>query len=290
MTSPVISDMLREYDCANEQQAINALREIMQSVALFALSRQGFFSRAAFYGGTALRILYGLNRGSEDMDFTLLKPDPEFELGGYAKGIQTVFASFGLKVSFAEKFKLHQTDIRAAFLKGNTKAQLLSIGLDNALAQRVYAQKELKIKIEVDVQPPSGFATETISLYRPQPFVVRACTLPDLLAGKLHAVLFRSWSTRVKGRDWYDLAWYAGTHPEYNLRHLEMRARQSGHWTKASQLTEDDVHALLEKKLNCIDLEAAGDDVRPFLRDPNDLAWWSRDFFLDVLHRLHALQ
>ena len=290
MTNPVISEMLQEYKCANEQQAMNALREIMQNVALFALSRQGFFSRAAFYGGTALRILYGLNRGSEDMDFTLLKPDPKFELGGYAGGIETVFASFGLKVSFAEKVKLRKTDIRSAFLKGNTKAQLLSIGLDGALARRIHARNELKIKIEVDFQPPSGFATETISLYRPQPFAVRACTLPDLLAGKLHAVLFRSWGTRVKGRDWYDLAWYAGTHPEYNLRHLEMRARQSGDWSGVSSLTEDDVHALLEEKLASIDLEAAGDDVRPFLRDLNDLAWWNRDFFLDAFRRLHAVK
>ena len=290
MNQPVISDMLREYACANEQQTVNALREIMQSVALFALSRQDFFARAAFYGGTALRILYGLNRGSEDMDFTLLKPDPGFELGGYADGIETVFASFGLKVSFAEKVKLRRTDIRSAFLKGNTKTQLLSIGLDGTLARRIHARNELKIKIEVDVQPPLGFSTENHSLYRPQPFAVRACTLPDLLAGKLHAVLFRSWGSRVKGRDWYDLAWYAGTHPEYNLRHLENRARQSRDWTGASPLTDDTVHALLEEKLNSIDLKAAGDDVRPFLRDPNDLAWWSRDFFLGAFRRLRAVK
>ena len=288
MKHPVISEMLQAYACANEQQAANALREIMQSVALFALSRQDFFSRAAFYGGTALRILYGLNRGSEDMDFTLLEPAPEFELGNYAGGIETVFASFGLEVSFAEKVKLRKTDIRSAFLKGNTKAQLLSIGLDGALARRIHARNELKIKIEVDVQPPSGFATEIKYLYRPQPFAVRACTLPDLLAGKLHAVLFRSWGKRVKGRDWYDLAWYAGTHPEYNLRHLENRARQSGDWSGASHLTDEVVHAMLESKLNSIDLAAAGDDVRPFLRDPNDLACWDRDFFLDVFRRLRA--
>ena len=288
MNHPVISEMLQAYACANEQQAANALREIMQSVALFALSRQDFFSRAAFYGGTALRILYGLNRGSEDMDFTLLEPDPKFELGNYAGGIETVFASFGLVVSFAEKVKLRKTDIRSAFLKGNTKAQLLSIGLDGALARRIHARNELKIKIEVDVQPPSGFATEIKYLYRPQPFAVRACTLPDLLAGKLHAVLFRSWGKRVKGRDWYDLAWYAGTHPEYNLRHLENRARQSGDWSGASHLTDEVVHAMLESKLNSIDLAAAGDDVRPFLRDPYDLACWNKDFFLDVFRRLHA--
>ena len=290
MNQSVISEMLREYACENEQQAANALREIMQSVTLFALSRLEFFSRAAFYGGTALRILYGLNRGSEDMDFTLLEPNSAFELSGYSGGIETVFASFGLNVTFSQKIKVGRTDIRSGFLKGNTKAQLLSIGLDGALARRIHAHREMKIKIEVDVQPPSGFDTEIRYLYRPQPFAVRACTLPDLLAGKLHAVLFRSWSNRVKGRDWYDLAWYAGAHPVYNLRHLECRARQSGDYSDAAPLTDEAVHAMLEARLSRIDVDAVAEDVRPFLRDQNELACWSREFFLDAFRRLHAAE
>ena len=290
MNQPVIAEMLRAYSCANEQQAVNALREIMQSVALFALSRQDFFGRAAFYGGTALRILYGLNRGSEDMDFSLLEPDGAFELGVYADGLETVFASFGLSVTFSEKIKVGRTDIRSGFLKSNTQAQLLNIGLDGALARRIHSRSEMKIKIEVDVQPPPDFKTEIKYLYRPQPFAVRACTLPDLLAGKLHAVLFRSWGSRVKGRDWYDLAWYAGTHPAYNLRHLESRARQSGDYSDSAPLTDKAVHAMLAEKLDRVDIAAAAEDVRPFLRDPNDLACWSRDFFLDVFRRLHAAE
>ena len=287
MNHPVVSEMLREYSCANEQQAVNALREIMQSLALFALSRQDFFGRAAFYGGTALRILYGLNRGSEDMDFSLLEPDREFDLNRYADGLRTVFASFGLDVAFSEKIKVGRTDIRSGFLKGNTRAQLLSIGLNRALARQVHARSEMKIKIEVDIQPPGGFGTEIKYLYRPQPFAVRACALPDLLAGKLHAVLFRSWGARVKGRDWYDLAWYSGAHPEYNLRHLENRARQSGDYSGAAPLTDEAVHAMLEARLDRIDIDAAADDVRPFLREQADLACWSREFFLDAFRRLH---
>lgn len=288
MNQPVILEMLREYACANEQQAVNALREIMQSVALFALSRENFFSRAAFYGGTALRILYGLNRGSEDMDFSLLEPDPEFELGDYAAGMKTVFASFGMDVAFSQKIKVDRTDIQSGFLKSNTQAQLLSIGLDGALARRIHARREMKIKIEVDVQPPPGFRTEIKYLYRPQPFAVRAYALPDLLAGKLHAVLFRSWGSRVKGRDWYDLAWYAGSHPAYDLPHLESRARQSGDYSDAAPLTDGAVHAMLEERLNRIDVDAVAEDVRPFLRDQNELTCWSRAFFLDAFRRLHA--
>ena len=288
MNQPVIMEMLREYACTSEQQAVNALREIMQNVALFALSRQDFFSRAAFYGGTALRILYGLNRGSEDMDFSLLKPDREFELGAYANGLETVFASFGMNVTFSQKLKVARTDIQSGFLKGNTQAQLLSIGLDGALVRRIHSRREMKIKIEVDVQPPPGFKTEIKYLYRPQPFAVRACTLPDLLAGKLHAVLFRSWGSRVKGRDWYDLAWYAGAHPAYNLQHLESRARQSGDYSDAEPLTDEAVHTMLEERLNQMDMNAAAEDVRPFLRAQNDLTCWSREFFLDAFRRLYA--
>ena len=290
MNQPVILEMLREYACTNEQQAVNALREIMQSVALFALSRQDFFSRTAFYGGTALRILYGLNRGSEDMDFSLLEPDSGFELGAYADGLETVFASFGLNVTFSQKIKIGRTDIQSGFLKGNTQAQLLSIGLDDGVIRRIHAHREMKIKIEVDVQPPPGFRTEIKYLYRPQPFAVRACTLPDLLAGKLHAVLFRSWGSRVKGRDWYDLAWYAGAHPAYNLLHLECRARQSGDYSDAAPLTDEAVHAMLAERLDRIDIKAAAEDVRPFLQDQNDLACWSREFFLDAFRRLHAAE
>ena len=288
MSHPLISDMLQEYSCSNEQQAVNALREIMQNVALLALSRQDFFSRAAFYGGTALRILYGLNRGSEDMDFTLLSPDAKFDLSDYAGGLESTFSSFGLNVAFSRKIKVARSDVQSGFLKSNTKVQLLSIGLDAALAQKVHSRQEMKIKIEIDVQPPSGIGTEIKYLYRPQPFAVRSCTLPDLLAGKLHAVLFRAWKTRVKGRDWYDLAWYAGSHPEYNLRHLESRSRQSGDYTDKKPLTDELVHAMLEEKLRQIDLDAVKADVSPFLHDQNELDVWSKDFFRDAFQRLHA--
>ena len=288
MSHQLITEMLRAYSCSNEQQAVNALREIMQNVSLLALSRQDFFSRAAFYGGTALRILYGLNRGSEDMDFTLLSPDNRFDLNSYAGGLESTFASFGLKVAFSKKTKVSRNDIQSGFLKGNTKVQLLSIGLDAALAQKVHSRREMKIKIEVDVHPPSGFETEIKYLYLPQPSAVRSCTLPDLLAGKLHAVLFRSWKSRVKGRDWYDLAWYAGAHPEYNLRHLESRSRQSGDYTDEAPLSDELVHAMLEEKLCQLDISSMKADVSPFLHDQNELSCWSEDFFIDVFRRLHS--
>ncbi len=289
MTNPAITEMLNAYSCKSDQDYVNGLREIMQSVALLALARNDFFNHAAFYGGTALRILYGLNRGSEDMDFSLLAADAGFDLGNYAAGIETEFASFGLSAAFSEKIKMINTNIQSGFLKSNTQTQLLSIGLDAALAGRIHARSEMKIKIEVDTAPPPGFDTEIKYLYQPLPFAVRSYTLPSLLAGKLHAVLFRAWKSRIKGRDWYDLAWYAGLHPEYNLAHLENRARQSGDYTGAAPLTASAVHSMLTERLRQLDAEAMKADVRPFLRDPRELAIWSKDFFEDVFKRLKSV-
>ena len=286
MSNPAILEMLKSYTCKSDQDYINALREIMQSIALSALARNDFFNHAAFYGGTALRILYGLDRGSEDMDFSLLKPDENFDLMKYANGIETEFSAFGMTALFSEKIKMVNTNIQSGFLKSNTQTQLLSIGIDEKLARQINARSEVKIKIEVDVLPPSGFDTEIKYLYQPYPFSVRSYCLPDLLAGKLHAVLFRKWKNRIKGRDWYDLAWYAGKYPQYNLSHLENRARQSGDYANAYPLSGDSVHQMLSERLAEVDIEAMKADVRPFLRDPRSLDIWSKDFFADVFQRL----
>lgn len=286
--NPAITDMLASYHCQNAQETLNALREIMQNIALLAFSRTDFFQHAAFYGGTALRILYGLNRGSEDMDFTLLSPDESFDLGVYSDELSNEFTAFGLHAVFSRKLKLNSENIQSGFLKSNTQAQLLSIGLDDEMVRQFHPQSEIKIKVEVDVRPPDGGKSEIRYVYQPVPFSLRSCTLPTLLAGKLHAVLFRSWRTRVKGRDWYDLAWYAGKYPKYSLQHLENRARQSGDYTQNQPLTASLVQELLVARLERVDLEALKADVRPFLRNVNDIEFWSKEFFLDAFPKLQA--
>ncbi len=126
-------------------------------------------------------------------------------------------------------------------------------------------------------------------IYQPIPFAVRACTLPTLLAGKLHAALFRHCQTRVKGRDWYDLVWHAGRHPEYSLAHLEARARQSGNYTAAEPMTDATVQLLLAQRLETLELEAVRADVRPFLRNPAEVAAWTKELFQDAFRRLHGV-
>lgn len=289
MSNQAILEMIDTYSCKSDQDWINALREIMQAIALSALSHNGFFNHAAFYGGTALRILHGLDRGSEDMDFSLLEPDEAFDLMTFATSIKNEFEAFGMQASLSGKIKLPPTHIQSAFLKTNTQTQLLSIGMDEKLARKIHSRSEMKIKIEVDVFPPPGFATEIKYVYQPTPFAVRTYCLPDLLAGKLHAVLFRKWRSRAKGRDWYDLVWYAGRHPQYNLAHLESRARQSGDYNSPKTLREEDVRNMLADRLCQVNLEELQTDVRPFLRNTHQLEVWSKDFFFDVFQRLTAL-
>lgn len=196
----MIREWIQEYKPQNKEQAESALREIMQEVALAGLQRAGFFEKAAFYGGTALRIFYGLNRFSEDMGFSLLEINPDFSLEPYFEDVVQEFEAIGMKVSIREKKKNSKTNIDSAFLKSETVWRELI--LDGIIPQAgVQASPNIKIEIEVDREPPPGFETEEKLLLRPFSFYVKCFTLPNLFAGKIHALLFRKWSTRVKGRD-----------------------------------------------------------------------------------------
>ncbi len=218
--------MLNRYDCQTRDDYVNALREILQELALLGLWRGKFFEHAAFYGGTALRVLYGLDRYSEDLDFSLLRPSPTFHLGVFGDALLREIRSFGFDVDFEPRERPARTRIGSAFLKANTYRQWLVIETGDELLRGLPAGKTLKIKLEVDTDPPGGFETETRYLLQPIPFGLRVYRLPDLFAGKLHAVLCRKWQSRIKGRDWYDLVWYAARHPHVNL--VAASARPAG--------------------------------------------------------------
>ncbi|WP_176014995.1 nucleotidyl transferase AbiEii/AbiGii toxin family protein [Victivallis sp. Marseille-Q1083] len=283
----VIQQMLARYECRNENDYINAIREIMQELALQGLWRGKFFEHAAFYGGTALRILYGLNRGSEDLDFSLLHSDKKFRISDYSGTLKRELAAFGFTVDFVEKAKTLDPNIDSAFLKANTKIQLISIGMPATLTDHIHSRKELKIKLEIDIDPPPGFQTEVKVLLRPIPHMVRVYTLPDLLAGKLHAVLCRKWRNRSKGRDWYDMVWYAGNHPQIDLAHLEQRMRQSGDYPDDQPLTLERLQAFLGNAIDESGIETLKADVRPFIRDQQELVLWNKDFFRQVIREFH---
>lgn len=271
----VIEQMLERYPRDTDAARTHALREVMQEIALAGLNRAGFFARAAFYGGTCLRIFHGLPRFSEDLDFSLLTADQAFSFEPYFQTLRQEFSAFGFEVELVEKRKTATTDIASAFLKKTSSLHELT----------VVGGKTLKIKFEVDTDPPPGFATEEKLLIQPYSFFVKCFALPDLFAGKMHALLFRKWKNRVKGRDWFDFEWYVRKGTALNLRHLSTRARQSGHWT-GEDMSEAAFMKLLESRIRSLDIDSVRKEVSPFVRDAAPLSIWSQDYFLQLSHKL----
>ena len=280
-----IKSMLARYECKSIEDQERALREIIQEIALLGLWRGKFFEHAAFYGGTALRILYGLDRFSEDLDFSLLSPNRYFKLDGYEKAITTELASFDIDATVERKSKEVATSIESAFIKANTMIHMLKFGSQ----WKTHKDKVSRIKIEVDTDPPLGFRTEAKQHFQPIPFSVKTFALPDLFAGKLHALLFRPRTRNVKGRDWYDLLWYVGRSTPVHLEHLECRARQSGNWSVPSRLDLAALNVLLNNKLDVILLNELKDDVRPFVSDHGRLEAWSVELFREAFSRIKSL-
>ena len=283
-----VTRMLAKYEPKSVDDSVRALREIIQEVALLGLWRAKFFEHAAFYGGTALRILYGLDRFSEDLDFSLLTPSSDFNLARYTASLEEELQAFGFSVRVEMIDKAVESAVQSAFLKANTRSELLVIEAGEELTGQVAAGQVLKVKIEVDTDPPPGFSTQTRYLLQPIPFAVRSYALPDLFAGKMHAILFRKLKKRVKGRDWYDLVWYAANHPHLNLAHLEQRMRQTGHWSGDKSLSPVTFSNLLSEAIDRLDVEQARKDVAPFVKDKQMLDIWSHDFFQDVASRIQV--
>ncbi len=281
-----IHQMLAMYEIRSLDDSLRALREVMQEIALLGLWRSKFFEKAAFYGGTALRVLHGLDRFSEDLDFSLLEKNEAFELADYGSALKRELASFGFAVEIESRLKLPGAVIQSAFLKADTRTQTISVEFERGLVQQVPRNQVLKIKLEVDTDPPPGFSTETRYLLRPVPFAVRTFSLPDLFAGKMHAVLCRQWKSRFKGRDWYDFVWFAAHHPDLRLSHLEKRMRQTEHWTEPLPLTEAEFRGLLARRIGRVDIDQIRREVEPFIKDPAPLGIWSKEFFLDVASRI----
>jgi predicted nucleotidyltransferase component of viral defense system len=271
----VLQQMLEKYDTTTAEGAINGLREVIQEVALAGLYRGGFFEKAAFYGGTCLRIFYGLPRFSEDLDFSLLAPDPDFSLEPYFKAVRDEFLSLGLDVEISAKQKTVRTCIESAFLKSDTRLFSLAVHTD----------KTVKIKFEVDTLPPLGFTTEEKLLLQPFSFYVKCFSLPDLFAGKMHALLFRNWKTRVKGRDWFDFEWYVRNGIPMNMPHFAERAKQSGHLQEENS-SEQEFRKLLERRIDALDFASAVSDVARFVKDMEALKIWSRDYFRELAQRV----
>ena len=284
-----IERMIARYECRTAEDYVRALREVLQEIALLGFWRSKFFERAAFYGGTALRLLHGLDRFSEDLDFSLLRPSKSFDLSRYAQALEMEMESFGFEVSFDRKQPAAASAVQSAFLKVDTVKQLLVIEAGEGLARQLPKGRILKVKLEIDTDPPEGFETEVRYLLHPIPFWVRSYVLPDLFAGKMHAVLCRRWKNRVKGRDWYDLVWFVSNHPQLRLSHLQERMVQTGDWKEGRPLTGKDFYSIVDKVIDTVNLESARKEVEPFVRDSGALQIWSNDFFHSIIRRIELV-
>lgn len=280
--------MLASYHPTSAVERKNAAKEVIQEIVLCGLSRGGFFDKAAFYGGTALRIFYGLDRFSEDLDFSLMEPDADFDLSRYFQAVQTEARSFGLNVSIEMKEKARESDIRSAFLKGNTREHLLLFYPDESTLGGVAPDEKLKVKFEIDVNPPEGAGFARAFRLLPAPYEVNLYDTPSLFAGKIHAVLCRGWKMRVKGRDLYDYLFYLSRSTPVNLGHLNARLRQTGYLAAGESLNIDQLKQGLTEHFSQIDFKAAAQDVRPFIADVGTLDLWCAELFQQVTQSLTA--
>lgn len=264
----IFEQMLSRYDTSTSTAMRNAMFEVMQQIVLAGLQRGGFFEKAAFYGDTCLRIFHGLGRFSEDLDFSLLAKDDDFNIETYFPSIIDEFRALGREVTITKKEKRNFGKVESAFLKDNTHVYNLSF----------QTEKRYKIKIEVDTMPPLGFSTEQKLLLQPYSFMTRCITLPGLFTGKLHALIFRAWGNRVKGRDWYDFEWYVRRGVKLDFGHLAHRVYEFNNL----ELTKESFKKMLTERLQNTDIELVKKDVFPFVKNPKELDIWSNDYFLQL--------
>lgn len=268
----VFSQMLAAHTMPGEDGKRNALYEVMQQVALAGLARGGFFQEAAFYGGTCLRLFHGLKRYSEDMDFSLIKKNPDFQFEKYFPAIIEEARLLGREVSITKKDKRNFGRVESAFLKDTTDVYNLSF----------QTERSVRIKIEVDTNPPMSFTTEQRLMVQPYSFMVQCMTLPCLFAGKMHALVYRQWKNRVKGRDWYDFEWYVRWNHPLNWAHLHERIVEFS----GKECTKNEFIGLLNERLATTDINQVKTDVLPFVHYPRELDIWSNDYFLQLAQRI----
>lgn len=277
--SSMLDSMIASYDAQTADERRNAFREIAQEVVLCGLSRAGFFRRAAFYGGTALRVFHGIDRFSEDMDFSLIEPDENFSLERFLPQVERECAAWGLGFSVVPKGKRAGSAIESAFLKANTKEHIITLFANDGVSGAIPSDEVLKIKLEIDTDPAPHATFERKYRLLPMPFEATLYDMPSLFAGKTHAVICRAWKNRVKGRDLYDFVFYLAHDTHLNLSHLAAKLEQTGRIESSDGFTLDDAKRLLCDRFDKIDYEQAKADVRPFVANSAALDVWSADFF-----------
>ena len=285
----IILQMLSKYDIKNSFDEVNALKEIIQEIVLSGLSRGGFFEEAAFYGGTALRIFYKIDRFSEDLDFALISPNKEFDITKYFNYIDKELKAYGLNLEINTKEKNFDSNIESAFIKGDTLEHILKFFPNKVNSKFDHILKDIKIKFEVDINPPSGATYELEYKLLPSPHQIKLYDKESLFAGKIHAILCRGWKTRTKGRDLYDYIFFLAHNTKVNVELLKNKLIQSNYINSHEQINNFDINTikkLLIEKFEEINYKEAKEDIIPFIKNVDSLNIWSKEFFINITEKL----
>lgn len=266
----IYESMLDAYRKENGTATPNAEQEICQKIALAGLHRGGFFDHAAFYGGTCLRLFHGLPRFSEDMDFSLTEKRGDIHLENYFDAIREEFSITGFDITITKKDKKAFGKVESAFLKENTETYDI----------KFQTKKLVKVKIELDTDPPLLFSTEQKLILQPYSFMVRCFTIPDLFAGKMHALVYRAWQRRVKGRDWFDFEWYVRNRVPLDFTHLQARIKEFN----GKDVSLEEFMRELRKKIADTDIELVKQDIKPYIKanQLHSLDIWTNEYFLQL--------
>ncbi|WII08175.1 nucleotidyl transferase AbiEii/AbiGii toxin family protein [Methanomassiliicoccales archaeon LGM-RCC1] len=283
----ILEEMISRYETSTETERDHAIREVLQELTLYSLSKTDFFNRASFMGGTALRILHGLDRFSEGLDFILKTADPEFSIETYIPEIERQMNVYGLDISVEPTTKKTESNIKEGVLKSSTRNLYLKFFSDKPYFKDIYGTQLTKIKLEIDISPAKGARSENVFRTSPYGYRVTACDMPTMFSGKLHAILCRPWSNRFKGRDLYDYLFYLDRKTPYNIEFLNNKLSMSG-IDVGNGLSHRDIVAMLNDRFREIDYDTAKQDVVPFL-NPEALKSteiWCPEMFIQLTSEL----
>lgn len=281
-----IEQILKTYNPTTIGETKSILRELIQSIVLVGLSRGGFFNKASFYGGTALRIFHGLNRYSEDLDFTLNEADSDFSIEDYIPGIIEVAKSYGLDLEITTKTKKKETPIESAFAKLNTYQTFINLKMNDTMTNLLQKDEVLKVKFEVDCNPPLGFVTQSKWIDIPEFATVSVLDEESLFAGKIHAILCRNYKNTVKGRDYYDYLFYISKRIKPNLAYLKNKLVESKKIDKGSKFDMDILKQMLKERFSNVDFKQVKDDVQRFIINGEDISYYSKELFIQMTDKL----
>ena len=281
-----IEQIVKSHNPSTIDETKAIIREIVQSIVLIGLSRSGFFSKASFYGGTALRIFYNLNRYSEDLYFTLNNAEPDFSIELYTSKIKEVALSYGLELEIMIKNKKTKSPIESAFAKLNTYQTFISLKLDNKIISTLHKDELLKVKFEIDCNPSLGFKNETKWLDIPEFAQVVVLDEPSLFAGKLHAILCRNYKNTVKGRDYYDFLFYVQKRIKPNLIYLRNKLIETGKINVLDHFDLNVLKSMLKEQFEKVDFNQVKQDAMRFVFKNEDLSYYTKDLFIQMVEKI----